>query len=71
MPTQCSPDALLFAPVDGRSVVASFTGGPMSSDAGGLLLGATDCAIGLVERFAACFQDTRAPAYPCPRPDRA
>src|SRR5215207_7723796 len=61
MPTQCNPDALLFAPVEGRSVVASFTGGAITSDAGALLLGATDRAIDLVERFAACFQDARDP----------
>ena len=66
MPTQCSPDTLLFAPVEGRSVVASFTGGAITSDAGALLLRATDRAIGLVERFAACFQDTRAPDIPVP-----
>src|SRR4051794_19620780 len=60
MPTQCRPEQLVFAPVEGRSVVASFTGGAITSDAGALLLGATDRAIGLVERFAACFQDARA-----------
>ena len=32
----------------------------MASDAGALLLGATDRAIGLVDRFAACFSDGRA-----------
>ena len=42
--------------VEGRQVVAAFDGGDNTSDAGGLLLGATDRAIGLVERFAACFQ---------------
>src|SRR5215471_2930164 len=31
----------------------------MTSDAGALLLGATDRAIGLIERFAACFTDGR------------
>jgi hypothetical protein len=36
--------------------------GDDSSDAGALLLGATDRAIGLVERFAACFDDGRAQA---------
>jgi hypothetical protein len=41
-------------------VVAGFDGGKMTSDAGALLLGATDRAIGLVERFAACFTDGRA-----------
>jgi hypothetical protein len=61
MPTQCSPDTLLFAPVEGRSVVASFTGGAITSDAGALLLGATDRAINLVGRFAACFSDSRDP----------
>src|ERR687885_1089853 len=61
MRTQCNSEHLLFAPVEGRSVVASFTGGAITSDAGALLLGATDRAIGLVERFAACFQDARDP----------
>src|SRR5437016_4165884 len=32
----------------------------MTSDAGALLLGATDRAIGSVERFAECFTDSRA-----------
>jgi hypothetical protein len=40
-------------------VVAGFDGGRMTSDAGALLLGTTDRAIGLVERFAACFTDGR------------
>jgi len=48
-----------FAPVEGREVVAGFDGGSISSDAGGLLLGASDCAIRLVDRFAACFRDAR------------
>src|SRR5215208_1410284 len=61
MPTQCHPDALLFASVEGRSVVASFTGGAITSDAGALLLGATDRAIPLLGRFASCFTDARDP----------
>jgi hypothetical protein len=48
-----------FAPVEGREVVASFDGGAITSDAGALLLGATDRAIGLMDRFAACFHDVR------------
>jgi DNA-directed RNA polymerase subunit K/omega len=59
MPTQCSADALTFAPVEGWSVVAAFDGGAITSDAGALLLGATDRALRLVERFAACFTDGR------------
>jgi hypothetical protein len=49
-----------FARVGGRAVVADFDGGAITSNAGGLLLGATDGAIRLVERFAACFSDGRA-----------
>lgn len=59
MPTQCNADFFGFAPVEARRVEARFDGGAMSSDAGGLLLGATDRAIGLVDRFAACFKDGR------------
>ena len=59
MPTHCTPDLLAFAPVEGRKVVAGFDGGSISSDAGALLLGATDRAIGLVDRFARCFDDSR------------
>jgi hypothetical protein len=50
-----------FAPVEGRRIEASFDGGSITSDAGGLLLGATDRAIGLVDRFARCFTDHRDP----------
>jgi hypothetical protein len=50
-----------FAPVASRHVVASFDGGAITTDAGALLLGETDRAIRLSERFAACFTDARAP----------
>ena len=59
MPTECSAKPMGFARVDGRAVVADFDGGAITSNAGGLLLGATDRAIGLIERFAACFTDGR------------
>jgi hypothetical protein len=61
MPTECSADLFGFARIERRAVVAGFNGGRMTSDAGALLLGATDRTIGLVERFAACFTDGRAP----------
>src|ERR1700704_4902586 len=59
MPTECNRDLFGFAPVEGREVVASFDGGAITSDAGALLLGATDRAIGMMGRFAACFHDER------------
>ena len=66
MPTECiaetrSAELFEFAPVEGRTVVAGFDGGAITSDAGALLLKATDRAIGLVGRFAACFIDRRRP----------
>jgi hypothetical protein len=59
MPTECIPEEFDFARVEGRRVFGGFDGGEMSSDAGGLLLGSTDRAIGLIDRFAACFRDAR------------
>jgi hypothetical protein len=59
MPTECSADLFGFAPVEGREVVAAFDGGAITSDAGALLLGTTDRAIGLTDRLAACFHDVR------------
>jgi len=59
MPTECSAELFEFAPVESRVVVAGFDGGAISSDAGALLLGATDRAIKLVDRFAGCFSDHR------------
>ena len=61
MPTDCNPAMFEFPAVDGRRVEASFDGGAITSDAGALLLGQTDRAIRLSERFAACFTDTRTP----------
>lgn len=61
MLTECNPKRFEFAPVEGRQVVAAFDGGTITSDAGALLLGQADRAIGLSERFAACFCDARRP----------
>ena len=61
MQTQCSVKPHHFARVESRSVVAAFDGGTITSDAGALLLGATDRAIDLVSRFAGCFDDRRRP----------
>ena len=63
MLTECHPDRFEFARVEGRAVVASFDGGRITSEAGALLLGATDQVIGLTRRLAACFQDHRDPAF--------
>ena len=59
MPAECSAERFDFGMVEGRSVEAAFDGGLVTSDAGALLLGATDRAINLVRRFGACFHDER------------
>src|SRR5712672_1900732 len=61
MPTECSAERFDFGLVGRREVVGSFDGGAITSDAGALLLGNTDRAIGLVDRLAACFTDYRKP----------
>src|SRR5262249_49424264 len=61
MATECRQDSFDFGTVGGRAVVGAFDGGVISSDAGALLLGATDKAVGLVRRLAGCFRDGRKP----------
>ena len=59
MPTECSAECFDFGIVEDRPVEAAFDGGLVTSDAGALLLGATDRAIGMIDRFAGCFHDVR------------
>src|SRR5438876_5382918 len=61
MPTECSPDCFGFEAVEGREVIAAFDAGAVTSDAGALLLGATDRAIRMMDRLASCFHDVRCP----------
>jgi hypothetical protein len=49
MQTERSADLFGFTPVEGHKVVAAFDGGQMTSDAGAILLGATDKQIRLIE----------------------
>src|ERR1700691_4354944 len=61
MQTECSAKPSAFGQVEGRPVVAEFDGGALTSDAGGLLLGAADRRLDLVRRLAGCFRDARDP----------
>src|ERR1700758_2822048 len=63
MPTECSAQSLDFGVVECRRVEAAFDAGLVTSDAGALLLGATDRAIRMMDRFALCFHDERRPEY--------
>ena len=63
MPTECSAESFDFGSVEGRRVEAAFDAGLVTSDAGALLLGATDRAIRMIDRFALCFHDERRPEW--------
>ena len=59
MNTQRSGNQLIFQGFGARSVVADFDGGTITSDAGALLLAATDRFGEYLRRFADCFIDHR------------
>ena len=56
-------EQLCFPPVEGLTVRGSFDGGALSSDFGPMLLRGIDRQIGLTERLASAFRDTRHPSY--------
>lgn len=59
MQTECIATLFGFEPAADRRVEAAFDGGQVTTDAGALLLGRTDRAIGLIRRFSGCFVDGR------------
>src|SRR6201985_2431967 len=63
MLTECITQSLDCGTVEGRRVEAAFDAGLVTSDAGALLLGATDRAIRMMDRFASCFHDERHPQW--------
>ncbi len=61
MRTQCTAQFLPFQAPIRREVLASFDGGAISSDGGGLLLAQVERCTGILRQFAACFRDHRDP----------
>jgi Transposase DDE domain group 1 len=59
--TQCTAAEVLFQDLGSREVVAAFDGGPVTSDAGGLLLREVEAKFGFLQQFARCFTDHRDP----------
>ncbi|MEQ1519432.1 MAG: IS1380 family transposase [Usitatibacteraceae bacterium] len=60
--TECNQERFEFASTSGtRQIVAEFSGGTISSDAGSLLLKETDAKMNLLARFSQCFSDRRNP----------
>ena len=50
-----------LSPVSGKSVVATFDGGLLSSDGGVLMLHEVEQRLRIADRFAGCIEDPRAP----------
>jgi len=61
MQTECTPEFLPFQAPLRREVRASFDGGAISSDGGGLLLAEVERCTGILRQFAGCFTDHRDP----------
>src|SRR5208337_1557009 len=55
--TQDQP--MFFTDLAARKVVADFSGGTLSTDAGALLLRQTDANLGMTQSLAQCFDDGR------------
>jgi len=59
MQTDCIPNLFGFQDLGSRKVVASFDGGMISADAGGLLLREVAAATDVLRQFSDCFLDCR------------
>lgn len=59
--TECTQSRFEFHGLGRREIVASFDGGDITSDAGGLLLREVERQTGLLRRLAECFVDHRDP----------
>jgi Transposase DDE domain group 1 len=60
--TECNQERFEFAGTSGtRQIVAEFSGGTITSDAGSVLLKETDARMNLLARFSQCFTDRRSP----------
>lgn len=63
MQTDCSLNQFRFQGFNGKSVVASFDGGRITSDAGGLLLREIEQGQQFLKRFSQTFLDLRNPKF--------
>ncbi|NJO98658.1 MAG: IS1380 family transposase [Pleurocapsa sp. CRU_1_2] len=61
--TSYSLNKFNFGSIKGRKVIADFTGGRITSDAGIVLLAELDRKLKITDKFAKCFQDYRDSSY--------
>jgi hypothetical protein len=57
--TECNSQPIEFSSLGRRDVLADFTGGAITSDAGSLLLRETDLKLGLIDKLSAVVPDPR------------
>ncbi len=60
---QSLPNQLNFGNIKGRKVIADFSGGRITSDAGIVLMAELDKKLRITSRFAECFRDYRDLSY--------
>ena len=61
--TECIPNKLNFGSLKVRKVIADFSGGRITSDAGIVLMAELDRKLKITSRFAECFRDYRDLSY--------
>ncbi len=61
--TECIPNQLNFGSVKRRKVIANFSGGKITSDAGIVLMAELDRKLRITSHFAECFRDYRDLSY--------
>ena len=61
--TNYIPNKFNFGSIKGRKIVADFTGGKITSDAGIVLLAELDKKLQITKKFSKCFQDYRSASY--------
>ena len=61
--TDIAPKQLNFGRLKGRKVIADFSGGRITSDAGIVLMAELDRKLRIISRFAECFRDYRDLSY--------
>ena len=62
-PIACSLNQFNFGSLKGRKVIADFTGGRITSDAGIIWLAELDKKLKITKKFAKCFRDYRDSSY--------